>query len=176
MRIWVVFTCYMDWYGTPSEENYTAWIAAFHPRYKLQMMLNLPVHLCSMESTWSRTWMLFFDVVWHRYHDTCVCVWLGEWHGAIQCKQPESEDWLDADQWTCQSMPKWLVAAVSNRLWKSLDLSTPVWSYPQKGGFDRSKMQKAWTWHEHGTNKQTSDVSAIDASTSQSCTAKSLQK
>ena len=87
-----------------------------------------------------------FDIDIMIHHDTCVCVtrWMA------RCKQPESEDWLDADQWTCQSMPKWLVAAVSNRLWKSLDLSTldPVWSYPQKGGFDRSKMQKAWTWHE----------------------------
>ena len=62
------------------KDNYTACSAyclhaTFHPRYKLQMMLNLPVHPCSMESTWSGTWISSLDVIWHRYH-MCVCVWL----------------------------------------------------------------------------------------------------
>ena len=101
-------------------------------------------------------------------HVCCVCVtrWMA------RCKQPESEDWLDADQWTCQSMPKWLVAAVSNRLWKSLDLSTLFDHILRKAVLTEARCKR----HEHGTNKQTSDVSAIDTSTSQSCTAKNPQK
>lgn len=96
----------------------------------------------------------------------CVTRWMA------RCKQPESEDWLDADQWTCQSMPKWLVAAVSNRLWKSLDLSTLFDHILRKAVLTEARCKR----HEHGTNKQTSDVSAIDTSTSQSCTAKNPQK